>query len=111
MFDCVMPTRNARNGTVFTMNGKLTVKAASYSHDYRPIDENCNCLCCRNYSRSYLRHLLNVGEIAGLRLLTIHNIEMYLELTRRARKAILADKFAELKKELYTLYSDESENV
>ena len=111
MFDCVMPTRNARNGTVFTMNGKMTVKAATYSNDYRPIDENCSCLCCRNYSRAYLRHLLNVGEIAGLRLLTIHNVHTYLALTRRAREAILADNFADFKKELHGLYSDESEDV
>lgn len=111
MFDCVMPTRNARNGTVFTSNGKMTVKAAAYSNDYRPIDETCGCLCCRNYSRAYLRHLLNVGEIAGLRLLTIHNVYTYLDLTRRAREAILANTFADFKKELNALYSDESENV
>ncbi len=111
MFDCVMPTRNARNGTVFTWNGKLTIKAATYSHDYRPIDEACGCICCRNYSRAYLRHLLNVGEIAGLRLLTIHNIQMYLDLTRRAREAILADNFAGFKKELISLFKDEPDYV
>jgi len=111
MFDCVMPTRNARNGTVFTFGGKMTIKAATYSHDYRPIDEHCACLCCQNYSRAYLRHLLNVGEIAGLRLLTIHNVYTYLKLTRRARKSILVNRFADFKKELNALYSDESENV
>lgn len=93
MFDCVMPTRNARNGTVFTVSGPMTVKSARYLRDYRPIDENCSCLCCRNYSRAYLRHLLNVNEIAGLRLLTIHNLHLYLSTVAAAREAILTNRY------------------
>ena len=65
MFDCVLPTRNARNGSVFTKHGTMSVKSAAYSCDYRPIDEECGCICCHSYSRAYLRHLLNVNEIAG----------------------------------------------
>jgi queuine tRNA-ribosyltransferase len=95
MFDCVMPTRNARNGTIFTDDGPMIIKSARYQVDFRPIDERCDCLCCRSYSRAYLRHLLNVNEIAGLRLLTIHNLHMYLNLLARLRAVILEDRYAE----------------
>jgi len=71
-FDCVMPTRNARNGTIFTRKGKMTVKAATYAEDFRPIDPECGCPACLKYSRAYIRHMLSVGEILGLRLTTAH---------------------------------------
>ncbi|MCK4857849.1 MAG: tRNA guanosine(34) transglycosylase Tgt [candidate division Zixibacteria bacterium] len=106
MFDCVMPTRNARNGTVFTVDGRMIIKSARYTRDFRPLTEDCNCLCCQNYSRSYLRHLLNVGEIAGLRLLTIHNLHFYLTTVAAAREAIIADRFAEFSRGFLERYDE-----
>ncbi len=111
MFDCVMPTRNARNGTAFTRFGRINVKLAQYSEDYRPIDEGCACLCCRHYSRAYLRHLINVQEIAGMRLLTLHNLYCYLDLIRRARQAIVANQYAAFKEAFFRLYKDEPDGV
>lgn len=111
MFDCVMPTRNARNGTVFTNYGTLIVKSARYTHDYRPVEEGCTCLCCRNYSRSYLRHLLNVNEIAGLRLLTMHNLHFYLNTVEFTRRAILADEFEKFRMEFVKRYGEGEANV
>jgi queuine tRNA-ribosyltransferase len=93
LFDCVLPTRNARNGTVFTRNGKLVVKNASYARDPRPLDENCGCYTCRNFSRAYLRHLFQAGEILGPRLGTLHSVFFFLELMREAREAIEAGRF------------------
>jgi queuine tRNA-ribosyltransferase len=97
MFDCVMPTRNARNGTLFTRYGKMTIKAASYAEDDNPVDPECPCPACRSYSRAYIRHLLSVGEITGLRLASLHNIYFYLNLMERIRKAIEVETFAEFK--------------
>ena len=77
MFDCVIPTRNARNGTVYTWTGKIIIKSARYTKETGPIDENCSCYACRNFSRGYIRHLFNVNEILGLRLATLHNIHFY----------------------------------
>ncbi len=111
MFDCVMPTRNARNGTAFTRFGRINVKLAQYSEDYRPLDEGCECICCRHYSRAYLRHLINVQEIAGMRLLTLHNLYCYLDLIRRARQAIVADQYAAFKEAFFRLYKDEPDGV
>ena len=88
MFDCVMPTRNARNGTIFTRKGKMTVKAASYAEDFRPIDPECGCPACRGFTRAYIRHMLSVGEILGLRLTTAHNLYFYMQLIKDIRKAI-----------------------
>jgi queuine tRNA-ribosyltransferase len=110
MFDCVLPTRNARNGSVFTRRGTMMIKSAAYSSDYRPIDEECGCLCCRSYSRSYLRHLLNVNEIAGLRLLTIHNLYLYLELVRQTRQAIMEGRFAEYRDRFFADYQEDFDN-
>ena len=106
MFDCVLPTRNARNGSVFTKHGTMSVKSATYSCDYRPIDERCGCICCRNYSRAYLRHLLNVNEIAGLRLLTIHNLYLYLDLVGHARQAILSDQWGAFEQRFFADYNE-----
>ena len=88
MFDCVMPTRNARNGTVFTSGGKVNLRNARHREDSRPIDSECDCESCRNYSRGYIRHLLNVDEITGLVLATLHNLRFYLRLMEDARNAI-----------------------
>ena len=93
MFDCVMPTRNARNGTVFTYDGKLVLKNAGTAHDFGPIDPACGCPSCRNYSRAYIRHLFQAGEILAPRLATMHSICFYLEIMREMRKAIIEDRF------------------
>jgi queuine tRNA-ribosyltransferase len=93
MFDCVMPTRNARKGSIFTWQGKMIIKAARYKEDLRPIDENCSCYACRNFSRAYIRHLINMKEILGMRLATIHSLHFYLELTTKIREAILENSF------------------
>ncbi len=94
MFDCVMPTRNARNGHLFTMDGALRIRNACYRDDPRPIEERCGCYTCRHYSRAYLRHLDACGEILGSRLNTIHNLHFYLSLMRQLRQAIEAGTLA-----------------
>ena len=101
MFDCVMPTRNARNGTLFTSFGKLNIKGAKYKEDTAPIDPECQCLTCQTYSRAYINHLFRAREISYFRLATIHNLHYYLNLMREVREAILQDRFAEFKKEFY----------
>jgi len=100
MFDCVIPTRVARHGTAYTRKGSYPVKGGSYKADQRPVEEGCGCYCCRNFSRAYVRHLLNVGEILGVRLLTIHNMHRYLEFMREMRDAINAGCFGEWRREL-----------
>jgi len=95
MFDCVMPTRNARKGSIFTWSGKMIIKAGRYKEDLRPIDENCACYACKNFSRAYIRHLISLNEILGMRLATIHSLHFYMELTTKIREAILADRFDE----------------
>ncbi len=94
MFDCVMPTRNARNGNLFTSEGKVTIKQAKYREDERPLDPNCNCNTCQHYSRAYLRHLYQCNEILAMRLNTLHNLHFYLQLMRDSRDAILAGNFS-----------------
>ncbi len=101
MFDCVMPTRNARNGYLFTSFGTLRIKNARYKLDENPIDENCNCYTCRNFSRAYLNHLFKSKELTYFRLASIHNLHYYLNLVKEARKAIIDGKFKEFKKEFY----------
>jgi queuine tRNA-ribosyltransferase len=93
MFDCVLPTRNARNGTAFTSQGSLAVKAARYADDFGPLDPECDCLTCCRHSRAYLRHLFNAGEIAAMMLTTRHNLHFYLMLVRRARRAIIEGRW------------------
>jgi len=97
MFDCVMPTRNARNGWLFTRFGDLKVKNAAHKNDPRPLDATCGCYTCRNFSRAYLHHLHRVGEILGARLNTIHNLYYYLELMSEMRDAIEAQSFDEFR--------------
>ena len=100
MFDCVMPTRLGRHGSAFVGNGQtIPVKAGRYAKDFSPLDGNCDCYTCRNFSRAYLRHLFNVGEILGVRLVTLHNIHYFLNLMRRIRAAIEAGTFEELRRE------------
>jgi queuine tRNA-ribosyltransferase len=100
MFDCVMPTRNARNGHLFTSRGVLKIRNAGYRLDTRPIDENCACYTCTNYSRAYIKHLHKCNEILGHRLTTLHNLHYYQDLMRILRTAIESDRFAETVAEL-----------
>ena len=93
LFDCVIPTRNARNGTLFTSHGKLVIKNARYAEDGRPVDERCECYTCRNFSRAYLRHLYMARETLVLRLLTIHNLNYYGQLMKEIRESIAQDDF------------------
>lgn len=93
LFDCVIPTRNARNGTLFTSHGKLVIKNARYAEDGGPVDERCGCYTCRNFSRAYLRHLYMARETLVLRLLTIHNLNYYGQLMKEARESIAQDDF------------------
>jgi queuine tRNA-ribosyltransferase len=88
MFDCVIPTRNARNGTLFTWQGKINIKRAEFARDSRPLDENCGCYCCRNFSRAYLRHLYIAGEILSAQLNSLHNLYFYHRLMDKCREAI-----------------------
>lgn len=108
MFDCVVPTRYGRNGTAFTSEGRLTIRNSPYIEDFRPLDENCNCYTCKNFSRAYLRHLFNTQEILGLRLVSLHNIYFYLELMRQIREAIRQDKFGEFKREFLSKYNNKN---
>ena len=101
MFDCVMPTRNARNGTLFTRYGKLVIKNAQYESDPKPVEDGCACYTCRNYSRAYLRHLYMAGEILSSRLNTVHNLYYYARLMEGMRTAIMAGSFIEFKKRFY----------
>lgn len=105
MLDCVVPTRYGRNGTAFTSAGKLTVRNSVFSQDTTPLDKECNCYTCANFSRAYLRHLFNSAEILGLRLVSLHNVHFFLELTRRMQAAIKEDKFLEFKKEFFAKYN------
>jgi queuine tRNA-ribosyltransferase len=92
MFDCVIPTRNARNGTLFTSRGKIVIKNAAYRTDEGPVDPNCDCHTCRNFSRAYLRHLFLAEEILALRLNTLHNVRFYMNLMKSIRTAIAEDR-------------------
>jgi len=106
MFDCVMPTRNARNGTAFTSSGKIQIKAGRYKDDFSPIQEDCKCYVCRNFSKAYIRHLLNVGESLGGQLLTIHNIYFYLKLMSDMRAAIEIDNLSLFAKDFLIKYNN-----
>jgi len=97
MFDCVMPTRNARNGQVFTSRGKMNVRNAKFSRDERPLDEDCECFVCRRYSRAYVRHLYNCGEMLASTLCSCHNLAVYLDSMRRIRQAIALGVFAQFR--------------
>ena len=104
MCDCVLPTRIARNGTALTSKGKLVVKNAKYKDDFYALDDNCDCYACKNHTRAYIRHLLNVDEILGARLLSIHNLRFLIKLMENIRKSIEDDRYLEFKDEFYRNY-------
>lgn len=104
MADCVLPTRIARNGTALTSHGRLVVRNAAYKDDFSPLDSECDCYTCKNYSRAYIRHLVNVNEILGARLLTYHNLYFLLQMCENIRQAIMEDRFLEYKEEFYSKY-------
>ena len=99
MFDCVLPTRTARNGTAYTSAGKINIRNLKYREDFSPLDENCDCYCCRNFSKAYLRHLVQSDEILGGRMLSLHNITYLARLMNRIREAIMQDRFGDFAKE------------
>jgi queuine tRNA-ribosyltransferase len=104
MFDCVLPTRNARNGTLYTSMGQLNIKRAEYKEDDSPLDPACSCYTCRTFSRAYLRHLFAAQELLSYRLNTIHNVHFFLELAREARQAIAEGRFSAFKAGLQAVY-------
>jgi queuine tRNA-ribosyltransferase len=104
MFDCVLPTRLARNGTAFATTGTLNLKNAEFALDKRPIEESCTCPACREFTRGYIRHLIKAEEILGLRLITLHNLHFYLDLTRQAREHIENGSFEEFRKRFVSNY-------
>lgn len=106
MFDCVLATRVARNGTAFTSRGKIVVRNGAYKEDFTPLDEECDCYCCKNYTKAYLRHLLNVDEMLGAMLLSLHNITFLHKLMRGLREAIFADSLQDFAKEFYAKYGN-----
>ena len=100
MFDCVLPTRIARHGTLMTSQGRINIKKKEYAEDFRPIDPQCDCYCCRNYSRAYVHHLFRCEEGFGTRLMSIHNLRFLLKLTEDIRQAIKEDRFPQFKEQL-----------
>ncbi len=104
MFDCVFPTRVARNGTAMTWTGRLVMKNAEYTHDFRPIEEGCGCYACRHYTRAYIRHLVRANEIFGLRLLSLHNLYFLQSFMRELRQSILEDRFTEFRSNFLASY-------
>ena len=101
MFDCVIPTRIGRNGTVFTKKGRMIVRDAQYARDFTPIEEDCDCYVCKNYTRAYIRHLIKAGEMFGLRLCSWHNIHFLLNLMREVRQAIAEDRLLSYRDEFF----------
>jgi queuine tRNA-ribosyltransferase len=108
MFDCVMPTRNARNGTLFTSLGKVIIKNEKYKDDGAPVDDDCTCYTCRNFSRAYLRHLYMAGEILSSILNTLHNLHFYFSVIREIREAIMADRFLSFKRDFFNRIEGDS---
>ena len=104
MFDCVLATRIARNGTCFTRNGRLVVRNAAYARDFTPIEEGCDCYACRHFTRAYVRHLLKAEEITGGRLTSIHNLRFLIRMMEEIRQAILEDRFLDYRREFYERY-------
>ena len=104
MFDCVLATRIARNGTVLTSRGRVVVKNGRFAHDFGPLDEACDCYACRNFSRAYIRHLFNAKEITGGRLASIHNLRFLIHMMEEIREAIAEDRFLDYRREFYERY-------
>ncbi|MDD4211639.1 MAG: tRNA guanosine(34) transglycosylase Tgt, partial [Clostridia bacterium] len=111
MFDCVLPTRVARNGTAFTSCGKIVVRNAEYKEDFSTLDSECDCYTCKNFTKAYLRHLINTSEILGAKLLSIHNLRFLTKLTENIKKAIWEDRLLDFKDEFYKKYSKENLEV
>ncbi|QUF64163.1 tRNA guanosine(34) transglycosylase Tgt [Bacillus atrophaeus] len=111
MFDCVLPTRIARNGTVFTAEGRLNMKNAKFERDFRPIDEECDCHTCKNYSRAYIRHLIRCNETFGIRLTTYHNLHFLLNLMKQVRQAIREDRLGDFREEFFERYGYNKPNA
>jgi queuine tRNA-ribosyltransferase len=109
MFDCVLPTRIARNGTAFTSSGKVVVRNAEFKEDFTPLDAECNCYTCKNFTKAYIRHLVNVGEMLGAQLLSVHNLRFLIKLTEDIKKAIWEDRLLDFKDEFYNKYGKETE--
>ena len=107
MFDCVLATRVARNGTALTSRGKVVVRNAVYKEDFTPLDEECDCYCCKNYTKAYLRHLVNAGEMLSSMLLSLHNITFLNKLMKGLRRAILEGGLKEFREEFYAKYGRE----
>jgi queuine tRNA-ribosyltransferase len=104
MFDCVLPTRIARNGTVMTINGRLVIRNAKYAEDFTPLDPQCECYTCKNYTRAYIRHLIKAEETFGIRLTSIHNLHFLLNLMHNIRQAISEDRLLDYRNEFFELY-------
>lgn len=104
MFDCVLPTRIARNGTCMTSHGRLVIRNAKYARDFTPLDHHCDCYTCRNYSRAYIRHLLKCDEILGIRLTTYHNLHFLIQLMKQVRQAIMEDRLRDFRDEFFAQY-------
>ncbi|MFO7803906.1 MAG: tRNA guanosine(34) transglycosylase Tgt, partial [Desulfovermiculus sp.] len=109
MFDCVLPTRNARNGTLYTSQGKINIKRREFRADESALDPACDCYTCRTFSRAYLRHLYTAKELLAYRLNTIHNLAYYAHLMRRIREAIARGTFPELHREIREIYGQPRE--
>jgi queuine tRNA-ribosyltransferase len=107
LFDCVMPTRNGRNGMAFSKRGKLSIRNAKYTSQFTPLEENCSCFTCRNHTRAYIHHLFSAGEILGLRLVSLHNIHFYANLMKEIREAVVQDRFSSFKKNFIGKYKKE----
>jgi queuine tRNA-ribosyltransferase len=105
MFDCVLPTRLARNGTAFSRFGTMNLKNNPYRLDERPIEEGCECSTCRSFTRGYIRHLVKAEEILGLRLITVHNLYFYVNLARQIRKSLENETFSEFRKDFIAGYA------
>lgn len=105
MFDCVLPTRMARNGTVMTSEGRLIIRDVGFARDYEPIDPRCGCYACKNFSRAYIRHLIKAGEVFGIRLTTIHNLNFLLDLMKKVRQAIINDNFLSFRDDFYKSFN------
>lgn len=109
MFDCVLPTRIARNGTAMTSEGKVVIKNAKYTRDFTPLDPNCECYCCKNYSRAYLRHLYKADEILSSRLMSTHNLHFLINLMKQVRQAIMDDRLMDFRNEFFAKYYGETQ--
>ncbi len=109
MFDCVLPTRLARHGHAFTLDGKINLKNAKYKEDFTPVDENCDCECCKHYTKAYIRHLIIANETLGQRLLSIHNLRFLISITENIRTSIKEDNFLNYKNQFLTRYKSKKE--